>query len=492
MSKLRSNLCRLLLLLVTIVFLVRPLPASADGGPVAKSELWAALKEGQQIAVVTIRDKDTADIDLFISLLDKTGESHEVVFFVPLGVDATDFYVVEQHLLEFDEETTEGLDSILRQNAARKDQALHALFAGTLLANGVWLLPLWAPMLLTGCMAGEGPEATFETESSQVSIFGLDEDTDLEALISTTGLDSSVRETLSRLRGQRIAIVTLQTQPQGSGGDIDSGYGRRGETGIHLSWTTSLVPGESGGTYSYPLGTGASWSHPIELTRVYVVAPTGLDFSVSYPALGSNQSGIKDALFGGSRSRIADYYQVPAYAVEDARGDFGRIWRATYTQSNHAEDITIVVRTQTWWSKLRAGMEDAAAGIAFAFAWIVGLAFWMIAWMFFMPRFTGDSREGMHLKWYHGLIYPGINAALLIIPGAFLYMAFSMGVAAVALVLLFVALGGINILVFRLLHADRFDVSIGRALGAFLLTSLASNGAYLLLAFAYAKLSGLV
>ena len=36
-------------------------------------------------------------------------------------------------------------------------------------------------------------------------------------------------------------------------------------------------------TYKYPLGTGSSWSHPIEVTRVYVVAPPEIQFSGAIP-----------------------------------------------------------------------------------------------------------------------------------------------------------------------------------------------------------------
>ena len=148
------------------------------------------------------------------------------------------------------------------------------------------MLPLWLPIILSSC-AAPPPVATYETESSQVAIYGLNEDTDLEALISTTGLDPSVRETLSRLRGQQIAVVTVQTQPPSQD---DGGSDRRtGQPGIHLSWTTALTRQSAEVGYSYPLGTGASWARPIELTRVYVFAPRGIDFTVQYPELGDDR-----------------------------------------------------------------------------------------------------------------------------------------------------------------------------------------------------------
>ena len=491
MSRIPRNIHFLFLIFITGIFLFKPFPVKADGGPVVPYEVWTLLEEDQQIAVVTIKDKDTAEIDLFISLLDKTGESHEVVFFLPLGINATYFSVVERESTTFNRLTTRGLDNILRECDSRKQQAVQALFIGTLLSNGVWLIPIWAPILLAGCGAPhEAAEATFETDSSQVNIFSIKDDTDLDALINTTGLDVSVKETLSSLRGQQIAVVNMQTHPQGGDG---SGDGRNaGEPGIHLSWTTSLVPGESGAAYSYPLGTGASWSHPIEFTRVYVVAPDGVDFSIRYPTLGTKRSSYSRNQYG---KNISDYYEVPAYAVDDARGDFGRIWRITYTQSNASEDIVITTRTPTVLTKVRSTIEQNAPTIAATFALIIGLVFWMLAWYFLMPRLLGvKSREGNRLEWYFGLIYPVINGVMVIVPGIILFLIYSLGLAIPVIIFTLLFFGGISILAFYLIHARHMDidVGIGKGLRAFIITGLASNGAYLLLAFAFGKLSGII
>ena len=52
-----------------------------------------------------------------------------------------------------------------------------------------------------------------------------DEDTDLAALISTTGLDRSVQEALRALEGQQIAVVSMRTLPP-SEGDTSGFYQR--------------------------------------------------------------------------------------------------------------------------------------------------------------------------------------------------------------------------------------------------------------------------
>ena len=273
----RKKFCLATVFIIASLLLSFPSPAIADGGPILSDpELWAQLEEGQQTAVVTLKDDNTINVDLFVSLLDSSGQSHEVIFFIPLGIAPTDFSVIEKTSLAFDEELTEELDEALRKNAQSKRDVCLSLLSATLLTNGGWILLLCFPLLLTGC-AGLAPKETYKTESSRVDIYGLDENTDLEALINTTGLDPSVQETLSRLRGQRIAIVTLQTQPPLPSEDDNSSYQPTGQPGIHLAWTTALVP-QSASAYSYPLGTGSSWAHPIGLTRIYVVSPQGVDF----------------------------------------------------------------------------------------------------------------------------------------------------------------------------------------------------------------------
>ena len=485
MSAGKLKIKAILVLFVALLAVAIPAPVLADGGPIVPHDLWADLKEGQQIAVVTILNQDFARVDLFISILDKTNESHEIVFFVPIGTKSSSFYAVEQNLSKFDEQATKGLDKIIRDNATNKQHAVQALFSGALLTNGAFLVPLWAPVLLTGCAAAEQkPEATLQTESSQISIYGIDENTDLDALIQTTGLPASVSDTLAKLKGQQIAVVKLQTQPQGQGETSSKApWQQVTEPGLHLSWHTSLLPAEGGTIYSYPLGTGAAWSKPIELTRVYIVAPRGMDFNVKYPALGSEQSGF-DIIEG---AHISNYYQIPSYAVDEARGDFGRVWRATYTQSNPTENIIITVKPQSAFSRFLAGAEAGALGYSVLFAFIIGVAVWVLAWSFLMPRFLGEDTKHALPHWYEALIYPAINFVFIIFPGSIFYLFFLLGLPIPALAVQFLVGGGISIGFFALFHGRRLGVSRGKAIRAFVLTSLSSSAAYLVLAVVFAK-----
>lgn len=162
-------------ILFAFIFSAWPLPARADGGPMVDPMLFAKLKEGQQqVAVITFQDMNNASVDLFVSILDQTGESHEVVFFVPLGVKASDFAVLEQDSFAFSDALTKQLDIAIFQDYRYEQEFIEYLFAGALLTNGVWLTPLWLPFLLTGCASAPPPISTFKTDSSEVSIFSLD------------------------------------------------------------------------------------------------------------------------------------------------------------------------------------------------------------------------------------------------------------------------------------------------------------------------------
>jgi len=468
-----------LFFLIALITVSVPVPALADGGPAVHYELWEYLKEGHQVAVVTILNQDYARIDLFISILDRTEQSHEIVFFVPLGTGISDFKVVEKRLAYFDEQATRYLDRIIRDSATRKQRAVQILFSGALLTNGALLVPLWAPVLLTGCAEAEPkPDVILQKE-----------DTNLESLIRTTGLAPAVADTLSRLQGQQIAVVRMQTRPQegmetgnGSGGTLS-------EPGLHLSWKTALIAGASGPAYSYPLGTGAAWSKPIELTRVYVVAPRDLDFDVQYPKLGSERSGY-DIIEGAYISRN---FQIPSYAIDEARGDFGRVWRATYTQSNSADDIIVTAKPQSTYSRFLASAEESATATSFIFAFFIGLAVWVLAWYFLMPRFLGAGLERpTSINWYEALIYPGINLFFMFIPGAVFYLFFLFGMYLPSLGGVFLIPGLAVIGFFTSIHGKKLGVRRSRAVGAFVLTSLCGSAAYLVLALAFAKIINVI
>jgi hypothetical protein len=477
----------LVLVLVIIASLVFPSVVKADGGPIVPHDLWGELTEGQQTAIVTIVDDNTAKIDLFVSILDQTQQSHDITYFVPLGTTSSSFLAIEQELFDFDKNNTNGLDKLLRDDANGKQVAMQILFSGTLLSNGGILVPLWTPLLLSACGAAQQkPDATYQTASSQISIYSINTDTDIKELIAVTGLAASVQDTLNRLQGQQIAVVKMKTrvqQPVSGGGRP---LGTVSEPGLHLSWISKLVSTPAGPAYTYPLGTGGAWSKPINLTRVYIVAPNR-DFKVDYPALGTEQSGF-DYVEG---AKISKYYDIPAYAVDEARGSFGRVMRITYSMSNPTSDVTVVTSPLTGGSKFQNSIASHRSMIAFFFAIIIGLGFWFLSWRFLMPRFLGNP-SAPNLQWYMALIYPVVSFVMMFIPGGIFWIVYILGAPYPALALLFIVQAGVSIGLFELIHGGKLGVSRGIATRSFVYVSLVSSGAYLVLATALSFILGLV
>ena len=478
-------------------------PVAADGGIILTDpQRWAQIEEGQQIAVVRLDAAHSAQVDLFVSMLDRSGESHELVFFVPLGASASDFHVLEESSMVFDRALTEELDKVVRTETFRthdyRRMVRGSLLLGTLLLNGAWSWPVWIAGALSGCASGAPPPlATFETESSQVSIYATDGQTDLQALIETTGLDPSVRETLSRLRGQQIAVVQMQTQPPLE----QPGGGRRpvGQPGIHLSWRTTLAEEEGGPTYAYPFGTGSSWAHPIELTRVYVVAAPGVDFRVKYPELGSDLSGYAGrGLFGVPLTRI-ERANVPAYAVENAVGTFGRIWRVTYLKSNSAEDV-VITRLAELTPETRAVLRqlpwrEPIMATTWLVSLLVALAVWVTTWRLMMPRLLGVTYPWRDKRlWQHALgaalLNPVTNPLSMWVALAFALFSVSATRGVILVWLVVLLLGLVSLWAFVRVFAQRLGTERRRTALAYLAVLAVANIAYLSFSLVYAAVAG--
>jgi hypothetical protein len=498
-----------------VLALALPAPAVADGGPILTDpQLWARLKEGQQTAVIQLGSGNTAHIDLFVTMLDESVQSHEVTFFVPLGKESAQFHTVEETSIQFDESVTKPLDAILRAEVERqatyKTNVRGSLLLGTLFINGGWTWPLWLAWVLSGCSAAgmPAPIATYETASSQVSIYGVNEDTDLQMLIQTTGLSPAVQETLSRLRGQQIAVVTLQTQPVPEGGS--PGGGLTGQPGLHLSWQTALATDsrtERGmeyrsaqASYAYPLGTGSAWAHPIEVTRIYVTAPAGLDFVTHYPELGENLSGYTA---GGWSSRSMPRIQRAtgaAYAVEEAVDAVsGHIWRVTYQQSNSAEDLVITGLPASSPRTLAALQQQRLDGVAGVLTWLfaplAALAVWLAVWRYVMRRLLKVEYGWRQRRFWlealgWALLYPLTNGVTLLAGLLLTVFTAGVGMFVAAPILLITALGGISIFFFARNRARALGIRRRQAAMAYITAMVMANAIFLSFAIFYLALLG--
>jgi hypothetical protein len=497
-------------------------PALADGGLVYPDRnVWALIQEGQQIAVIQLKDENTVLVDLFITMVDRSGSSHQVTFFVPLGQQASQFNVVEQRSQEFDKALTKKLDTQIedytRLQVSYKSTVQTGLLLGALMTNGLWTWLVSLPLLASGCAQVAAPKATFATESSVISIFSLDQHTDVGGLIETTGLDPGVQQTLEALRGQEIAVVKLQTKPEAATNQWLTAEEVQGQPGIHLTWASTLVSGPRGGDYTYPLGTGRAWASPIELTRVYVIAPAGSDFGAEYPRLGTDLSGMKGggwSSWGGLAARIywrIDEATTPAYAIDEGFGSYGHIWRATFVKSNSDRDITITrlpqVSQATASATRQSQFQLAVTYVTWLISLIVGAALWVTAWKLVMTRIARASygwREGRLYKdaFLWSVLYPVITLGILfvtgvIVAGLFLFLLSSWyflqnsNVIQLALVLvigspLIACIAGLfNAFFFARSRSVPLGISRGRAFGAYMLTILVANALYVAYALIY-------
>lgn len=164
MDSSRSSIFRLFALAGLVLLLILPALVEADGGPILSDpELWAMIDEGQQIAVVQLQQDGTCQVDLFVSLADRSGQSHEVTFFLPLGIEAGDFEVVEETSLAFDEALTEAIDEQLEAESRRQGdfrvRLQAALLLGTLTTHAVWLSPPGLFLLFVQMAGGWGAGA---------------------------------------------------------------------------------------------------------------------------------------------------------------------------------------------------------------------------------------------------------------------------------------------------------------------------------------------
>lgn len=415
-------------LMLTLV----PSPAQADGFPIPDDPAdWYHLIEDQQIAVITLKSAQEADVDMFISITDASDESHTVTFVLPFPMEPRGFAAEEVQQREFDAQVTRPLDQFIAEvqgftDWVRGQVALCAL-AGDLLV-GQPLYPL-APVLLIGAfgpmmpLAAGNAQQVITTEHSRTEIYNVATQADLEALIARAGLPKETADKMRRYVGRYLAIITIQTVP--------APKDRRGlnALGLHFSFTTSFeAAGDTGPAdafqYAYPLSTGDVWGQPIPLTRVYAVAPSGVAMDIAYPREGRavSEEATSQALFyeGHIRGRM----EQPMHSVVDADDGQQRVWRVTYIATNPSEDVVITARSVPPNTLLVA--RRALARFLADWSWIgfLGLAVlvWLVLWRivvggllqpgysFFEWRYWVDALGG----WF---VYATIDLTLLGILG---------------------------------------------------------------------------
>jgi len=234
-----------------------------------------------------------------------------------------------------------------------------------------------------------------------------------------------------------------------------------------------------------------------------VVSPPELDITVEYRQLGDDLSGLGEERHGELVWKI-DAAKSPAFAVDEAYGEFGHIWRATYVKSNSAQDLVVTslpgASCEVQQAVRRARVEGVIKPLTWFLAPLAGLAAWVTSWRVVMRR-----RLGVPYRWLQGKLYRYalLWAALYAFTSLVALVVYLLGAGtllvpwldcAVVLILplMLVFLGLANAWLFSRLWAERLQVTRGRAFGAYMLAVLMANVLYLAFAVGYSTIVGAI
>jgi len=380
--------------------LLLPVPlAHADGMILAPSNILRYFAEQSQVGVVEVKADRTVAVDLYISLLDTSGQSHEVSFLLPLQAMPKGFRAQETTLARFTEARLQPLGGVLRaaehdrrqqQEAIARAYAASSLVAGPLAfaaRNAALPEPLqWATKGMSAGAAEKGPVPTISvrTEHSRLEVYASLQPDQLAALAQLSALPPKTRQALTSYVGRPFALVCLRTVPRAeSAVEVDAGGHPRPsyvppeqQPGVVFSFDQAMIKDADGSAhrYDFPLGTGQAWEHPIPTTQVYITGDEALNFTVDFPGRPRAQGSLLskgDHEFSSSQAGAADGRQVHV---------------ATYLESNPKQDIGIVLNSGGR-SELVLEMQEmrgrallsrvAFPALALA-AW--ALAFWLVVW----------------------------------------------------------------------------------------------------------------
>lgn len=314
------------------------LPALADGMHIpADPSLFYNVVEDQQIAVIDVKDNQRVAVDLFVSLTDKSNESHEIKFILPFNEKPLTFNVTEESSNSFSKRKTAELDSLITKYQTWRVDAKNNILKNLFLVNAAFGNPLGSLLLVqsSSSMAAMGGRSHLEeiitTEHTRTEVYNVEEQGDLKAVLEKSGLPESVQATMMKFTGKYLYFITMKTIPS-------AGEGRGlNNMGVDFSFQAQMTPKEGQYEYSYPLSTGAAWGNPIRLTRVYIKAPETVQLFVEYPHLNHNLNEMEMARM------LLEGEIYPAFGMSSVNSPTTQVKRLTYTDSNPSEDILVKV-----------------------------------------------------------------------------------------------------------------------------------------------------
>jgi len=295
--------------------------ARGDGVVLLPSQALQRIAEQTQLAVVEVKPDRTVGVDLFISLLDESGESHEVPFLLPLQTMPEAFGVQEQTLAEFEERRVEPLKEVLdrgaREDEAWANRAWAACGGGAVLCGpcavmlvaipSAIIMPVYNRAGVSGSVLRIEPALSAATEHARAEVYPALKPEEMAALAETAALPAVVAKTLEQYAGRPFALVRLHTSPPPA--EVSSGDRVPAEKhpGLCFAFTQGMVEKDGVSRYDYPLGTGQGWEQAIPLSRVYVVAPEDFLLDVGFPPGKWGRRQIAQAA-GGRQVHVATWY----------------------------------------------------------------------------------------------------------------------------------------------------------------------------------------
>jgi hypothetical protein len=411
----------------TLLMALAAISVRADGMLIAPSETLRHFSEQTQVAVIDIRSDKTAQVNLFISLMDTSGKSHEVYHFLPLQTLPKKFEVKEETLADAEEQLTEQFyqmydDAWREQRQVKKDLSsarMYGALCGGLGALAVFGIPDRRPKYFAAGLSqksagdfGAGiaaprPAISVQTTHSRTDVYKALKPEEIGALTKTANLPDKVNQTLRQYAGRPFALLRLQTLPRKAKppkeSDPEGIAGLEPQPGLKLTFAQEMKEKNGEYVYDYPLGTGQGWANPIPATRIFVTAAEKLPLAIQFPDREYPDSpALKDKGFNHSAFALA-------VAFNGRQMHF-----AQYQNSNEKRDVTIALR-QTGGSKIIALHKWVPYKLAFI--WIafplLALALWLGTIRLFMHSDSYAKEKGFfRAAWRRGV---GSSMLLLIL-----------------------------------------------------------------------------
>jgi len=270
-----------------------------------KENLWRLIAEDDQIATIKLDKNGLVDVRLFISIVDKSGKSNIVHLVLPFRDRPLSLRAEESVLAEFRRQHIEAIESRQRQiqfarSLARKwvENGFRVSLAlgfplGLLVTEA--LKPHKSEALPPGLTLGAVraiPELVVTTKHTRTEVYRIERPTDIEQLLKETGVSREQLERLERqIVGRYLYLTTVKTVPLGSDQQVSNpklqAYSGpiSEEERLGIVFHVKLESQRNGNefTFTYPLGTGETWWHPISLTDLFILTPPDGSLDIRYP-----------------------------------------------------------------------------------------------------------------------------------------------------------------------------------------------------------------